>query len=66
MLAAFRGLLVAGAIRFLPRGSRRFLFWYVVALGGLLFGVCWINSELPRWRWGTTDAPEIRTERKGE
>jgi hypothetical protein len=28
------------------------LLVYVVALSALLFGICWLKGEPPRWRWG--------------
>jgi hypothetical protein len=26
---------------------------YVIALGALLTGVCWLTGEPTRWRWGS-------------
>lgn len=52
VLAVFVGLLGAGAILFPPRSAPVFYFAYVIVLGALLLGVCWLKGEPPRWRWG--------------
>jgi hypothetical protein len=57
VLAVFAGLLVAGTILFPPGTAPVFYSVYVVVLGVLLFGVCWLKGEPPRWRWGMTTAP---------
>jgi hypothetical protein len=55
VLAAFLGLLVAGAVLFPPNGAPVSYFIYVAVLGALLFGVCWLKGEPPRWRWGNRE-----------
>ena len=55
VLAAFLALLVAGPILFPPRTALVFFFVYVVLLGVLLLGVCWLKGEPPRWRWGNDE-----------
>ena len=52
VLAAFLGLLMAGAILFPPRAAPAFYFIYVAVLVLLFFAVCWLKGEPPRWRWG--------------
>jgi hypothetical protein len=52
VLAAFLALLVAGPILFPPRTALVFFLVYVVLVGALLLGVCWLKGEPPRWRWG--------------
>lgn len=50
-LAVFLILITAGAF-WLTRISVLAYIVYAVVLGGLLFGVCWIKGEPPRWRSG--------------
>jgi hypothetical protein len=52
VLAAFIGLLAVGFLLFPPSKDVGALLVYVVALGALLFGICWLKGEPPRWRWG--------------
>lgn len=51
-LAAFVVLVAAGAWLFPPRSAYVAYFAYVVVLGLLFTGVCWLKGEPPRWRWG--------------
>ena len=55
VLAAFLGLVVAGAVVFPPTVSPVFYFVYIVVLGVLLLGVCRLKGEPPRWRWGNDE-----------
>ncbi len=55
VFAAFVGLLVAGPLFFPPRAAPAFFFGYIVGLGALLLGVCWVKGEPPRWRWGNDE-----------
>jgi hypothetical protein len=57
VFAAFLGLLIAGPVMFPPRATPALFFGYVVLLGALLFGVCWLKGEPPRWRWGNDERP---------
>jgi hypothetical protein len=56
VLAAFLGLLVAGTIPFPPRGALVSYLIYVFVIGMLLFGMCWLKGEPPRWRWGNGES----------
>ncbi|HLK83354.1 MAG TPA: hypothetical protein VKT99_17940 [Xanthobacteraceae bacterium] len=55
VLAAFVGLLVVGPLLFPPRAVPALFFGYVAVLAALLFGVCWLKGEPPRWRWGNDE-----------
>jgi hypothetical protein len=55
VLATFLGLVVAGAIIFPPAASPVLYVVYIVVLGVLLLGVCWLKGEPPRWRWGNDE-----------
>jgi hypothetical protein len=52
VLAAFAGLTGAGAWLFPPNAMPVFYFIYLPVLSTLLFSVCWLTGEPPRWRWG--------------
>jgi hypothetical protein len=52
VLAAYVGLMVAGAWAFPPRTALSPYLLYVLVLSALLVGVCWRKGEPPRWRWG--------------
>jgi hypothetical protein len=52
VMAAFVALLVAGIILFPPRAALGLFLIYVIVLGVLLTGVCWLKGEPLRWRWG--------------
>jgi drug/metabolite transporter (DMT)-like permease len=52
VLAAFAGLLVFGSFLFQPSTKLGAYLAYVTVLCVLLFGVCWLKGEPPRWRWG--------------
>jgi hypothetical protein len=52
VLAGFAALLAVGAFLFPPGTERGPFTACVVVLGGLLFMVCWLKGEPPRWRWG--------------
>jgi hypothetical protein len=53
VLAAFVALLVLGTFLLPPRTAMAAYLAYVVALGALLTGVCWLTGEPTRWRWGS-------------
>jgi hypothetical protein len=52
VLAAFVALIVASAWLFPPRAVPGSYFTCVLVLAALLFVVCWLTGEPPRWRWG--------------
>lgn len=52
VMAAFVGLIVAGAFLFPPGKHLAAYLLYVVVLVAALTGVCWWKGEPPRWRWG--------------
>jgi lipoprotein signal peptidase len=52
VLAGFVILLVIGSTLFPPRKQMWAYLAYVVALGALLIGICWLKGEPPRWRSG--------------
>jgi len=49
-MAAFFGLILAGAITLLPRYGPGAFVAYSVVLTLLLVIVCWLTGEPPRWR----------------
>jgi hypothetical protein len=51
VLVAFVALLVLGSILFPPRKQIGLYLAYVVVLGVLLIGTCWLKGEPLRWRW---------------
>jgi hypothetical protein len=55
VMAAFVALLVLGSIVLHPRTQLWAYLAYVVVLGALLCGICWLKGEPPRWRWGRDD-----------
>jgi hypothetical protein len=52
VLGVFFGLLGAGLILFPPKTTLGALIAYVLLLSALLFVICWLKGEPPRWRWG--------------
>jgi hypothetical protein len=52
VLAAFIGLVAAGAFVFPPNQSTAAFVGYIAILCGALIAVCWLKGEPPRWRWG--------------
>jgi hypothetical protein len=52
ILAAFVGLLAAGAFLFPPSEVLPIYLGYVALLSVALIVVCWLKGEPPRWRWG--------------
>ncbi|HEY3075247.1 MAG TPA: hypothetical protein VGJ74_08750 [Burkholderiales bacterium] len=52
VLAAFTGLLGVGLLLFPPKANLGPFVAYVLLLVALLFGICWLKGEPPRWRWG--------------
>ena len=55
VVAAFVGLVAAGAFIFPPKASLPAYIAYVVGLSVALTFVCWLKGEPPRWRWGDRD-----------
>jgi hypothetical protein len=55
VLAAFVGLLVAGAFLLPPRRALPIYLGYVAVLSVAFVAVCWLKGEPPRWRWGDDD-----------
>jgi Ca2+/Na+ antiporter len=55
VLAAFIGLVVAGAFLFPPRARLIAYLFYVAVLSLGLLAVSWLTGEPPRWRWGEDD-----------
>lgn len=51
VFAAYFLLVIAGAVLF-PRASMALFLGYQFILACLLFVICWIKGEPPRWRWG--------------
>jgi hypothetical protein len=54
VLAAFVALLGIGAALFPPNSNLGAFVVYVLVLGALLFAICWLKGEPPRWRWGNS------------
>ena len=52
VLAAFVGLLGLASFLFPPKQSLGAFLVSVLVLAALLFGICWLKGEPPRWRWG--------------
>ena len=52
VLAVFIGLLGGGFLLFPPKTNLGAFVAYVFLLAALLFGICWLKGEPPRWRWG--------------
>ena len=55
VLLAFFALMAAGPFLFPPQQAPAAFTIYVVVLCALLFGICWLTGEPPRWRWGDKD-----------
>jgi hypothetical protein len=55
VLAAFIGLVAAGAFIFPPHQSTAAFVGYIVVLCAVLTGICWLKGEPSRWRWGNDD-----------
>jgi hypothetical protein len=58
VMALFMVLQVGGAFAIMGTGRKALpdrVVWFVVysfVLAGLLFRICWLKGEKPRWRWG--------------
>jgi len=52
VLAVFFVLFAAGVLMFPPKANLAGFLVYVFALAALLFVICWLKGEPPRWRWG--------------
>lgn len=52
VMVVFLVLLLAGGVRLLPAYGPMIYVGYVLLLSALLFVVCWLKGEPPRWRWG--------------
>ena len=52
IMACYVGLLALGFALFPPVSRIAAFLAYVVALTALLFAICWVKGEPPRWRWG--------------
>lgn len=50
-LAAFVGLLVAGAKLLPPKKDLPLYAGYVAVISAAFVAVCWLKGEPPRWRW---------------
>lgn len=48
----FGVLLVLGRVYLLPILGGLYYTLYVFALSALLFAICFVKGEPPRWRWG--------------
>lgn len=51
VFGAYFVLVIGGAIAF-PQASMALFIAYEFILTCLLFVICWIKGEPPRWRWG--------------
>ena len=52
VLMGFLSLLVLGVRLFPPEESMLTFVVYVGVLTALLFAICYVKGEPPRWRWG--------------
>lgn len=52
VLIGFVALVALGAVVFPPDKQRGLYLGFVGACSVLLFLVCWLTGEPPRWRWG--------------
>jgi hypothetical protein len=52
VLGAFIALLVTAFVVFPPRTSLGGFLTSVLTLNALMFAICWLKGEPPRWRWG--------------
>jgi hypothetical protein len=48
----FAAALVAGPFLFSPIGRPIAFHAYMLSAAALLFLICWLKGEPPRWRWG--------------
>jgi hypothetical protein len=55
VLAAFVGLVAAGAFLLPQRKVLAAYLVYVAVLAVALVAICWLKGEPPRWRWGGDD-----------
>ena len=52
----YTALLIAGVLLLDPRQNVAAVLLYTAAISAVLFGICWVKGERPRWRWGNSDA----------
>jgi len=52
VLAAFIGVLSILPLIFDPRAEVAFFIASVVVVAAILFAICWVKGEPPKWRWG--------------
>ena len=52
VLAVYFALLIAGFFIYPPAKAVDHFVAYTAVLSVLLFAVCWLTGEPPRWRWG--------------
>lgn len=52
VMASFLGLQLLGARSLLPGREPVAFILYSALLCALLFAICWVKGEPPRWRWG--------------
>jgi hypothetical protein len=52
VLVAFFALFAGGVFLFPPKVNLGAFLIYQGLLAAILFVVCWIKGEPPRWRWG--------------
>jgi len=52
VVAAFAGLILAGAAVILPSRGPAMFVAYTALLCLVLVFICWLKGERPRWRWG--------------
>lgn len=52
VLALFFALFAAGVFLFPPKANLGAFLAYVLILAAILFVICWVKGEAPRWRWG--------------
>ncbi len=52
VLVVYFGLLVLGALRFRPGRDPYYFLAFAGFLTVLLFAICWLKGEPPKWRWG--------------
>lgn len=52
VFVAFLALLPAGHFLLPRRGILITYPAYIIALGFVLVGICWMKGQPPRWRWG--------------
>lgn len=50
--ACYAGLLVASGVFFPPSRAAALFVASVTILSAVLFGICLLKGEKPKWRWG--------------